>query len=462
MSKLRFYFALWAAKMSVIALKVCKKNGTNFPGKLAVRLCPDFLKYIGKPEKIIAVTGTNGKTTTSNMVCDMMELSGEKIIHNRMGSNIISGISTTLINGAGLFGKCKYKTGVFEVDERYSVKIYPYFKPDYLLVTNLSRDSLNRNAHPEFICDLLTGCIPETTHLVLNGDDLLSANVAPSNTRAYYALCPLDTDVTDCINIIDDMRICPECGGKMVFDYRRYHSVGKAHCDRCDFESPKAKYYAESVDFDRMEMVVTDGERHEIFRLMSDSIFNVYNQVSVIGLFREIGMSLDAIKATMEKMKIVESRYDEEKVGDIRLISQMAKDKNAYSTSRAFDYVTSKPGRKEIIMMISGYMIETNVTNRTISWVYDCDFEFLNSPDITKIVCTGELCLDFKLRLLWAGVPEEKLLCVVNEDEAPALLDYNPGEIVYLIHGGDPMEPVYKVYNQIKNEAEKRTKEAGR
>ncbi len=461
MGKLRFLAALWAAKLSIIALKVFKKNGTDFPGKIAIKLCPDFLKYIDKPKKIIAVTGTNGKTTTSNMVCDMMELSGEKIIHNRMGSNIITGISTSLIRGANLFGKSKFDTGVFEVDERYSIKIYPYLKPDYLLVTNLSRDSLNRNAHPEFIADILTSCIPETTHLVLNGDDLLSANVASDNTRAYYALCPLDTDVKDCINIIDDIKICPECGGKIVFDYRRYHSVGKAHCEKCSYKSPDAKYYAEKVDFNAMEMTVTDGENKEKFRLMSDSIFNVYNQVSVIALFREMGMSLSEIRATMDKMKIVESRYDEETIGDIRLISQMAKDKNAYSTSRALDYVTAKPGQKEIIIMIA-YLTDIRKTGQTISWIYDCDFEFLNKPDITKIVCAGTMGPDFKLRLLLAGVPEEKLVCVESEYDAPALLDYNKGEIVYLIHGGDPMEPVYRVYDIIKKTAKEKAEEAGK
>ena len=112
--------------------------------------------------------------------------------------------------------------------------------------------------------------------------------------------------------------------------------------------------------------------------------------------------------------------------------------------------------------MISGYENEEHVTGRTISWVYDCDFEFLNRPEITKIICTGQLRLDFKLRLLWAGVPEEKLVCTESELDAPELLEYNKGEIVYLIHGGDPMEPVYKVYDLIKETAEKRAEEAGK
>ena len=56
MGKLRFFIALWIAKLSVVALRITKHNGTNFPGVVALRICPQFLKYIGKPEKVIGVT----------------------------------------------------------------------------------------------------------------------------------------------------------------------------------------------------------------------------------------------------------------------------------------------------------------------------------------------------------------------------------------------------------------------
>ena len=66
MGKLRFLLALWLGKLSIPALKITHHNGTDFPGSLAVKVCPDFLKYVGKPPLMVAVTGTNGKTTVSN------------------------------------------------------------------------------------------------------------------------------------------------------------------------------------------------------------------------------------------------------------------------------------------------------------------------------------------------------------------------------------------------------------
>ena len=116
MGKLRFFIALWATKLSIVALKITHHNGTNFPGVLALKICPQFLKYSDKPEKIIAVTGTNGKTTVCNMLLDMLTMDGNKVLNNKMGSNINSGIASSLIYGSSIFGKCKYKMGVFEVD----------------------------------------------------------------------------------------------------------------------------------------------------------------------------------------------------------------------------------------------------------------------------------------------------------------------------------------------------------
>ena len=156
MGKLRFLFALWMAKLSVPALKITRHNGTDFPGTLALKLCPDFLKYVGRPKTIIAVTGTNGKTTVSNLLADTLEKAGHRVLINRAGSNVASGIATALLKGCNLAGRVKdYDMAVLEVDERSSVRVYPYITPDYIAVTNLFRDSIMRNAHADFIAGII-------------------------------------------------------------------------------------------------------------------------------------------------------------------------------------------------------------------------------------------------------------------------------------------------------------------
>ena len=107
MDKLRFLLALWMAKLSIPALKITGHNGTDFPGTLALKLCPTFLRYMGRPKTVISVTGTNGKTTVSNMLTDILERRGLRVMSNRAGSNISSGISTALLKGCDLLGRPK-------------------------------------------------------------------------------------------------------------------------------------------------------------------------------------------------------------------------------------------------------------------------------------------------------------------------------------------------------------------
>ena len=69
----RFYVALWGAKAGTILLKLLRRNATFFPGKFAITVCPDFIARIDKPKTVIAVTGTNGKTTVCNMIEDVLK-----------------------------------------------------------------------------------------------------------------------------------------------------------------------------------------------------------------------------------------------------------------------------------------------------------------------------------------------------------------------------------------------------
>ena len=132
--RIQFYFAFYLAKISVIVLKIIRRDATQFPGKLAITLCPNFLDQIGKPKTIIAVTGTNGKTTVCNMIENCLKENGYDFMDNQLGSNTNSGIASTFIKGAKLSGKPKKDLAVFEIDERSSIRVYTYVKPIYFVI----------------------------------------------------------------------------------------------------------------------------------------------------------------------------------------------------------------------------------------------------------------------------------------------------------------------------------------
>lgn len=455
MNKIRFFIALWAAKMSIIALRITKHNGTNFPGVVALKICPNFLEYVSKPAKIIGVTGTNGKTTVCNLAIDMFKADGRKVLDNSMGSNIDSGISTSFINGVSIFNKCKYKEALIEIDERSVPVLFPYFTPEILLINNLTRDSIMRNGHPEFIGRLLTEEMPKETKLLLNGDDLIASNIAPDNERAYFGIKKMDTDVKECINLINDMRICPKCNSILKYDALRYHHIGKAYCPSCGFKSPQCKYEGYDVDTESMTVKVAEEDGEFTYRLLNDSVFNIYNVVAVVSLFRELGYSKERIAELLSQIEIVKSRFSQQEVGNYTIVRQMSKDKNALGASRAFDYVSGRPGDKELILMMN-CLGDTQHWSENVCWLYDADFEFLNKENIKNIVVTGPRAKDYYLRLKLAGVADDRISFVEKELDAPKALKLEKNESIYVFYGTDSIVLANNVIKNIEKEIAER------
>lgn len=447
----KFYIVLYLAKLSRIALKIIGRDATYFPGKLAVTLCPDFLGRIDKPKTIIGVTGTNGKTTVCNMIEDCLKENGYQFIDNHLGSNINSGLASELIEGATLLGKQKKDLAVFEIDERSAVKIYPYITPTYLVCTNLFRDSLKRNAHTEFISNILTNNIPKETKLILNGDDLIVSGLAPENERVYFGIDRLETDLEKCENIVRDITVCPKCDTKLEYDFVRYNHVGRAHCPKCDFASPKINYEVTNIDFEKMKMWVKDEQKEENYDIINNNIINIYNMLATITVLKEIGLTRNQINSVLKNQKIVDTRYSKEKVKNIEIITQLSKGMNPIACSRAFDYVRKEEGNKAVFVLLDDLHEATN-SSENIAWHYDTDYEFLNSESIKQILTAGARYLDTYVRLQMADIPKEKIVYGRDEISLVDKLNLEGIDKVFILHD------LYSIdlKNQIKKKVEEK------
>jgi len=445
---LRFRAALFISSLAMHIQKLLGMNASYFPGKLAIKLCPDFLGQIDKPETIISVTGTNGKTTVCNMILDILTDNGYDVLNNKAGSNINAGVASSLIAGSTITGKAKKKIALFEIDERSSKLIYPYIKPNFAVCTNLFRDSIHRNAHPEFIFNIISGSLPKSSHLILNADDLISSALAPENKRTCFSIAKLDSDLKESINIINDMRICPNCHTALSWNYVRYHHIGNAFCPNCSFASPESDYIA-TPDFQSGRITLSVYGETETYPLVSNSIFNTYNEVTAITLLREFGLSYKQVEASLKKLTIVESRYSSEFVEGIEVVTHMAKGQNPIACSCVFDYVRKEPGKKEIILMLDD-VFDRNGSSEIMTWIYDTDFEFLNDDSISRIIVGGVRRADYKFRLLMAGVPEEKLFGVEKEIDTPEKLSLEKTEKIFILHELYAAEEAMRVRDKVK------------
>lgn len=433
---IRFNIALLAGKITSFGCKILKnllhRGGSNLPGKLALKIDPLFLSHISKPKTILAVTGSNGKTTTTNMVADIFEKCNFRVATNRMGSNINTGIATCLLNSTTLCNKSNKDIAVLEVDERSSLRIYPYVHPDFLLVTNLSRDSLKRNAHPFFIRDFIQQSLPNDCVLVLNADDLISASIKPENKRVYYGIDRQKDDASVCCNLINDLRACPRCGSIMATDFCRYNHIGRMHCPACGLKSPIADVNVKYIDYKKRMLILANGE---VYPLLNDGIFNIYDEIAAIALLRTYGIDGNTISNALLDITITDSRYSEKTINGVHIIRQMAKGQNATACSSAFKYVCSIPGQKEILLILEDPRDQATGTENP-AYLYETDFEFLNSLDIEKIIISGKCLIeDVSLRLQLAGIPQDKI--IIGSDDPSndvALFDINPNIKLFIIH----------------------------
>ena len=430
---MKLFFATLFAKLAYIALRILGRNASHFPGAVALKLCPDYLSRVKKCPMTICVTGTNGKTTVTNLVADFLEANGKKVASNRLGSNITEGVTCAYTRSVSLFGTPKVDVMVLEVDERASRLILPYIGPDYVVCTNLFRDSLMRNAHPDYIFEVLENSIPEGAFMVLNADDPLSSRLKEDNERMYFSVGRQPSDVEECINRVADNTICPKCQTTMKYEYLHYHHLGHYSCPACGYTAPQAAYTALKADAEQLTLEVMHEGKLRTYPLINDALYNIYNEAALITLASKLGYDEDTIESTLKGMHITGTRLRELKAGGIDVYCFLSKGCNSVACSRNFDNVRVHPGKKAVYLALDDMSYRKNSVEFD-GWIYDADYEFLNDPDILQIVVGGPRYADHRLRLLMAGVAPEKISCCDDEMDAVDLVEPEGIDKVYILY----------------------------
>ncbi|MCL1907467.1 MAG: DUF1727 domain-containing protein [Propionibacteriaceae bacterium] len=426
-------------------MRAIGRKASTFPGLVAIKVCPQFLSAIAKPPVVVCVSGTNGKTTTTNMIADCLVADGRTVVTNRAGANINTGVATALMKGVSLTGKVLSDAAVLEIDEKYCPLILPFVAPHYLVVTNIFRDSLKRNAHPEFIFDIINSSIPRETTLIINADDLGSNQLAPDNTRILYGIDALPSDVETSVNLITDHAACPVCDTLLKHHYLRYHHIGRSWCPACGFSSPQPDSSAQVTG---STMVVTTQGEPEDYPVINPLVFNLYNELAVICLLRHMGIPSQKVATLMGNLAVTDSRLDETTVGRWTIIQAMAKGQSAVSTTRTLDFVKDTDQPSLVILLLDDYYDRVN-TSEFIGWIYDADFEFLATDNIRQIAALGPRCDDYIVRLLIAGVDRERIFADRDEFARLNELDYTDVSRIYLLYDSGTYELAMKVKHAV-------------
>ena len=221
-----------------LAILVCKLGravgrlvgkGSSLPGKAALKICPDILSRVRLPEHIIAVTGSNGKTSTVEMIAAILRSGGKTVVYNQEGSNQIEGVTTMLLCSSTLTGRCKSDAAVIESDERYAQYTFRYFQPTHYVITNLYRDQLTRNGHPQWVIKCIAPSIGPDCTLILNAADPQVALFARGrqNRVVWFGMDRQRFSTDHCTGIYNDGKYCPLCHAPMAYDYYHYNTSAR-------------------------------------------------------------------------------------------------------------------------------------------------------------------------------------------------------------------------------------------
>lgn len=161
----RFWVALWAGKIITKVLLMTGKKGTTLPGKIANLINPGILGQlsVAYSDGIIMITGTNGKTTTANLLASIIHQAGIECAFNQAGANLLAGITGALIQNTRWNGFSRAGLALLEVDEATVPKFCQQVSPTLVIVTNFFRDQLDRYGELDKTIRMVRESLPKVT-----------------------------------------------------------------------------------------------------------------------------------------------------------------------------------------------------------------------------------------------------------------------------------------------------------
>ncbi|MDR3315230.1 MAG: MurT ligase domain-containing protein, partial [Coriobacteriales bacterium] len=377
-----------------------KGGGTAFPGLVVERIAPDFAVDILRklPRGVVVISGTNGKTTTTKIVSELLEAQGIRVFTNSTGSNFMRGVIASLLPRITLSGRLDADIAVLELDEAHAVHFVRRIAPKNALLLNVMRDQLDRFGEIDHTADLLAIIARHTTGtVVINREDSrlaclawLTDDTAPAK-RVWYGLAPglkAQFPQDDDLYADEFESWDPECMDGVINKEREKEpppppgSSGGVVAQESGGDSTAPSVILQTLDGSRATFVI-DGATYEN-SLKLKGIYNAYNAAAALALVRSILLDADAV---------ANARLD-----DAQLVEQLSQIESAFGRGETFEvngietelFLVKNPGGFRLALESfdaadHDTMIAINdeyADGRDMSWLYDVNFGTLKQTGV--------------------------------------------------------------------------------
>jgi lipid II isoglutaminyl synthase (glutamine-hydrolysing) len=383
-------------------------GGTTLPGKILATIDPAALSTLSArlPQGSAVVSATNGKTTTASLVATILA-PRVRLAHNRSGANLVSGVTSTLIEERGA------ELGLFEVDEGAFPDVARRIKPRAVCLGNLFRDQLDRYGELERIAEHWRAAVselPSAATLVVNADDPQVGDLATVHPGAVTFGLDDPVQARPSLQHAADSKYCLRCGTPYVYATAYVGHLGDYRCPACGHSRPPLHVAARNVELHGLQAVSFDlatPEDTRRVRIELPGLYNVYNALAAAALARALGATPEEVGEGLSRAGPAFGRAERIDVeGRILLILTIKNPAGANEVVRTL--VAAGAPRLAVIALNDAI-----ADGRDVSWIWDADFEPLLER-LERLVVAGSRAAELALRCAYAGFPADRLEVVPN------------------------------------------------
>lgn len=399
-----------ARTVGSLSRRLGRGGGTSLPGKVLLKIRPAALQELGRElaRGSVCVSATNGKTTTSRLLAACMEGAGWRVVSNPAGANLLSGVTTALLEGHGR--RPRPEVGLFEVDEFALPPVARRIAPRVLLLMNLFRDQLDRYGELETIADAWAAMVrdlPPDTVLVLNADDPAVAALAdavPGRRVVFFGIDDPAVALAELPHAADSTR-CRRCGEPLAYERVVLGHMGAWACTACHARRPARDVSATRVALEGtrgLRLTLTTPQGEMAMPVALPGVHNAYNATAAVAAALTLGIDPAVITSAITGADAAFGRAERVVLDGHELVLLLAK--NPAGANTTVQTVLLDPEPLHLLVALN----DRTADGHDVSWIWDVDYEPLLDR-LASLTVTGDRAHDMALRFLYAGLPRERI-----------------------------------------------------